>query len=74
MERTLKKVWTKLGNPRDNNDMKLVYYPDYDRVVYKMSGRTLRKTPLAIHFPKTLAYKLGMDGDKLLLSDEITTK
>jgi hypothetical protein len=53
--------------------MKLVYYPAYDRVMYQLGGTTLRKTPLAIRFPKTLAYKLGMDSNKLILPNEATT-
>jgi hypothetical protein len=34
LERTLKQVWKKLGNPREISNMKLMYYPDYDRVMY----------------------------------------
>jgi hypothetical protein len=74
LERTLKKVWRKVGNPQEISNMKLVYYADYDRVMYQLSGSTLRKTPLAIRFPKTLAYKLGMDSDKLILPNEPNTK
>jgi hypothetical protein len=61
LERTLKQVWKKLANPREISNMKLVYYPDYDRVMYQLSGPSLRKTPFGIHFSKTLAYKLGTD-------------
>ena len=74
LERTLKRVWKKEGNVRELSNMKLVYFPAYDRVMYQVNGSTLRKSVLAIRFPKTLAYKLGMDSDKLLLSDEVTTK
>jgi hypothetical protein len=74
LERCLKEVWKKLGNPREISNMKLVYYPDYDRVMYQLSGPSLRTTPLAIRFPRTLAYKLGMDGDKLMIPNEIDTK
>jgi hypothetical protein len=54
--------------------MKLVYYPDYDRVMYQLSGPSMRTTPLAIRFPKTLAYKLRMDSNKLILHYEVNTK
>jgi hypothetical protein len=74
LERTLKQVWKKLGNPREISNMELVYYPDYDRVTYQLSGPSLRKTPFGIRFPKMLAYKLGMDSDKLILSNEVNTK
>jgi hypothetical protein len=52
LKRTLKQVWKKLGNPREISNMKLVYYPDYDRVMYQLSGPSLRKTPLGIRFPQ----------------------
>jgi hypothetical protein len=58
LERTLKQVWKKLGNSWEISSMKLIYYPDYDRVMYHLSGPSLRMTPLGICFPKTLAYKL----------------
>ena len=74
LERCLKEVWKKVGNPREISNMKLVYYSDYDRVMYQLSGPSLRTTPLAIRFPNTLAYKLGMDGDKLMIPNEIDTK
>jgi hypothetical protein len=31
-------------------------------------------TTFGIRFPKTLAYKLGMDSDKLILPNEVNTK
>jgi hypothetical protein len=74
LERSLKQVWKKLGNPWEISNMKLVYYPDYDRVMYQLVGPSLRTTPLAIRFPNTLAYKLGMDSDKLILPNEANTK
>jgi hypothetical protein len=74
LERTLKQLRKKLGNPWEISNVKLVYYPDYDRVIYQLSGPSLRKTPFGIRFPKTLAYTLGMDSDKLILPNEVTTK
>jgi hypothetical protein len=74
LERTLKQVWKKLGNPREISNMKLVYYLDYNCVMYQLSGPSLRKTPFGIRFPKTLAYKLGMNSNKLILPNEATTK
>jgi hypothetical protein len=74
LECTLKHVWKKLGNPKEISNMKLVYYPEYDRVMYRLSGPSLRTTPFGIRFPKTLAYKLGMDSDKLILLNEVNTK
>jgi hypothetical protein len=72
LERTLKQVWKKLGNPQEISNMKLIYCPDYDRVMYQLSGPSLRKTPFGIRFPKTLAYKLGMDSDKLIFRTKPT--
>jgi hypothetical protein len=74
LERTLKQVWKKLGNPREISNMKLVYYLDNDRVMYQLSGPSLRKTPFGIRFHKTLAYKLEMGSDKLILPNEANTK
>jgi hypothetical protein len=74
LERTLKLVWKTLGNPKEISNMKLVYYQDYDRVMYQLNGPSLRTTPMGIRFPKTLAYKLGMDSDKLILPNEPNTK
>jgi hypothetical protein len=54
LQRILTKVWTKLGNPQEMSIMKLVYYPDYDRVMYQLRGSSLRKTPFGIPFPRTL--------------------
>jgi hypothetical protein len=42
--------------------------------MYQLSGLSLRKTPLGIRFPKTLAYKLGMNSDNLILPNEANTK
>jgi hypothetical protein len=53
LEHTLKNVWTKLGNPLEISNMKLVYYPGYDRLMYQLSGVFLRKTPFGICFCKT---------------------
>jgi hypothetical protein len=69
LERTLKQVWKKLNDPWEISNMKLVYYPDYDRVMYQLIGPFLRKTPLGIRFTKTLAYTLGMDSDKMIESN-----
>ena len=74
LERTLKQVWKTLGNPKEISNMRLVYYPDYDRVMYELNGPSLRKNPMGIRFPTTLAYKLGMDSDKLIVPNEPNTK
>jgi hypothetical protein len=52
LEHTLKEVWKKVGNPKEISNMKLVYYPYYDRVMYQLSGPSMRTIPLAICFPQ----------------------
>jgi hypothetical protein len=74
MERTQKQVWKELGSLQEISNMILVYYPEYNRVMYQLSRPSLRKTHFGIRFPKTLSYKLGMDSDKLILPNEPTTK
>jgi hypothetical protein len=61
LERTLKQVWKKLGNPREISNMKLIYYPDYDRVMYQLSGPSLRKTRLGNRFPQDVGLQ-ARDG------------
>ena len=75
LRRTMWKVWNQIGDVNEEgNNLILVYHPEYDRVEYQFNGRTLRATPMCIRFPTTLAYKLGLDSDKMILGHETMTK
>ena len=68
LERSLKKIWKTLSEGNDQKSMKLVYYETYDRVMYEINEKML--TPLCIRFPTSLAYKLGIDGQKVFLQND----
>jgi hypothetical protein len=71
LKRMLQKLWKTMGAAKTK--MQLVYSTDYDRVEYQFSGKK-SSVPLSVRFPKTLAFKLGVDSEKLIIPDESMTK
>ncbi|XP_056021035.1 uncharacterized protein LOC130054653 isoform X1 [Ostrea edulis] len=71
---SMKKIWKTMGNPKDESFMKLVNFEKYERIMYQFKGKALKKIPLCVRFPTSLAYMLGMDSQKLILPNELETK
>lgn len=72
---SLKRVWKTMGHPEQKNNIKLVYYENFDRIEYQYNGDLLRtKNPLCVRFPVFLALKMRFATKAFNTNDENMTK